>query len=238
MTEAQRAGFVTLPNAISLCRTIIAWIAIMFLWQCLESGDVNQAPFWLAVFVFAVALDALDGWLARSLNVESSVGSYVDIIADRLTEYPAWILLSHVDSSLRGLVLVIVARNLVIDGVKLESVRRGIVMESGVPKMSTFGELLVNHPVNKTAHNILKASAIVLGLAGMLHFPGLRFAAVVVLVVHTAFCLLRGLGSILELPSIWRATPQGRTNGAVGQYVFQCTVGLVVLIVILGGYLV
>jgi phosphatidylglycerophosphate synthase len=200
--DIQSSDVITAPNAISVFRTILAWVAIAALWQCIVTGARASAPFWLGLFVLAVALDALDGWLARRYDTASSIGSFVDILADRLTEYPGWILLGYAVPSLLLLVLVIVARNVLVDGVKLEAARKGITMKSGVPKMSAAGELIVNHPVCKTLHNVLKLTAIILGLAGVLFLPQLQIAAFIVLAIHTVFCILRGLGSVLELRSI------------------------------------
>lgn len=195
--------------------------------------------FWLAVFILSIALDALDGWLARKLGSSSSVGSFIDILADRLTEYPAWILLSYGNPSLRVIMLIIIARNLMVDMVKLEAVRRGIIMEAGVPKMSGFGEFVVNHPACKTAHNIFKLAAIVLSLAGAFYiWRPLQLAALAALLLHAVFCAVRGPGSILELRSIWRAARHDRTNEIVLRYAFQCGIGVLTLGVVLGSYLV
>lgn len=235
--NAQRPGLITLPNAISTGRAIIAWIAIASIWHCVANGLVASASFWLCMFVLAVALDALDGWVARKLGIKSSLGSYVDIFMDRLTEYPAWILLSYLDPSLRALIVIVVVRNILVDGVKFEAAYKGIAMEAGVPKMIAPAELLVNHPVSKTAYNVIKILAIVLSLGCMIFSKKLHLVAIVLLAAHTLFCALRGFGSILEMRSIWLTAPCRNTQRAIVRYIVQCTVGLIVLGVILGGYL-
>lgn len=222
-----------LPSAIGVARTALGWIAVLMLGRALDSGQTNVAILWFGVFVLAVALDALDGWVARRLKAASSLGSYIDILADRLTEYPAWLLLASAAPELGPFVAIIVVRNLLVDFVKFEATRRGIAMEAGVPEMHRVGEFLVNHPFCKTMHNVLKLVALFAGF-GYACFvtTWLMVAAMGALALHVSFCSARGLCSLVELRTIWRSKQGTRSAPDLWRYAFQVTIGVVAVLML------
>ena len=77
----------TLPNFITLFRMAIVPFMVL---------AINDKDFKLATWIFAVAglTDALDGWLARRLEVRSKIGAYLDPIADKLLLTAAYIMLA------------------------------------------------------------------------------------------------------------------------------------------------
>lgn len=64
-------------NLVSAIRLILAPAVV---WLLLD--DRGDAAF--LVFVVAALLDGVDGWLARSLNAVSVLGSYIDPLADKV----------------------------------------------------------------------------------------------------------------------------------------------------------
>ena len=77
----------TLPNGLSILRMgLVPWFVIALL-----QGRHGQA---LVVFLLAALTDALDGFLARSLDQASSLGAYLDPIADKLLIVSAFVLLA------------------------------------------------------------------------------------------------------------------------------------------------
>ncbi len=88
----------TIPNVISSIRIVtipvIVWLIIHF--------AEKYYPALIALFFFAIALDFLDGYLARKLCQESELGKMLDPIADKLmligvtialvikTDFPIW----------------------------------------------------------------------------------------------------------------------------------------------------
>jgi cardiolipin synthase len=77
----------TLPNFITLLR--MTMIPFMLL-------AVNAKDYRLALWIFVIAgfTDALDGWLARRMNMQSLIGAYLDPIADKLLLTVAYIALT------------------------------------------------------------------------------------------------------------------------------------------------
>ena len=83
----ERLRPLTLPNFITLLR--MTMIPFMLL-------AVNAKDYRLALWIFVIAgfTDALDGWLARRMNMQSLIGAYLDPIADKLLLTAAYIALT------------------------------------------------------------------------------------------------------------------------------------------------
>ena len=70
----------SLPNILTIAR-MAALVPIVFL---LIDGGPGARWAALAIFCVAAATDALDGWLARRLNIQSTLGRILDPIADKV----------------------------------------------------------------------------------------------------------------------------------------------------------
>jgi len=69
-----------LPNLLTVSRIAAIPMVVGFLY--LGSHDGNWVAFW--IYVYACVTDFFDGWLARTLNQQSSFGRFLDPIADKL----------------------------------------------------------------------------------------------------------------------------------------------------------
>lgn len=98
-----------LPNIITIAR--IALVPVMIL--LLKEQDYAAG---LIVFVIAGASDALDGYLAKRLNVQSRLGAILDPVADKLLLVSAYVMLTVLGHIPFWLVLVVVFRDLLIVG--------------------------------------------------------------------------------------------------------------------------
>ena len=76
------ASILCAPNLISIVR--ILFIPV-FVWLVLADGGVDGPLRWIAAatFVVAIATDALDGHLARSRNLVTDLGIFLDPVADK-----------------------------------------------------------------------------------------------------------------------------------------------------------
>ena len=99
----------SLPNYISvfrlLCVPLIIWLIL---------NGVYVAAFWL--FLVAGASDAIDGYLARKLDAQSSSGAYLDPIADKALLVGIYITLGYQAALPDWLVILVVFRDLLIVG--------------------------------------------------------------------------------------------------------------------------
>ena len=104
-----RVSLSHLPNIITLARIALVPVLILLL------KDQDYAA-GLIVFVIAGASDALDGYLAKRLNVQSRLGAILDPVADKLLLVSAYVMLTVLGHIPFWLVLVVVFRDLLIVG--------------------------------------------------------------------------------------------------------------------------
>jgi cardiolipin synthase (CMP-forming) len=96
-----------IPNFLSLLRIILVPVVVIFLIQ----GSYGKA-----LFTFAVAglTDALDGTLARLLNQQTVLGSYLDPIADKLLLTASFVTLSILGIIPSWLTVIVISRDFLI----------------------------------------------------------------------------------------------------------------------------
>lgn len=70
------------PNALSIARIFAAPVLVL-----LVIGDYERAFAWL--LVAALLTDAIDGWMARGLHLESRIGARLDSVGDSAIWYAA-----------------------------------------------------------------------------------------------------------------------------------------------------
>lgn len=75
-----------IPNILSLIRLLLVPV---FVWLFLTDRTVAAA----VIFIFSGITDVLDGYIARKYNVISDAGKILDPLADKLTQFSAFICL-------------------------------------------------------------------------------------------------------------------------------------------------
>lgn len=104
-----RAGLQHLPNLITLSRIALVPVLILLL----KDQDYASA---LLVFVVAGVSDALDGFLAKRLNVQTRIGGILDPAADKLLLVSAYVMLTILGQIPFWLMLTVAFRDLLIVG--------------------------------------------------------------------------------------------------------------------------
>ena len=101
------ASWVTLPNLLTLLRLALAPVVAM--------AVLSHRP-WIALALAAAAgaADGLDGWIARRWRQRSTLGAWLDPIADKILLASAWAALSLEGAAPGWLVAAILGRDLVI----------------------------------------------------------------------------------------------------------------------------
>jgi len=162
----------TIPNLITLARILSVPVMV---WA-IASGEMLFA-FWL--FVAAGASDAVDGFLAKRLNMATELGAYLDPLADKALlvsiyvtlgiseEIPRWLVP-------RWLVILVVSRDIMIVG--------AVILSWLVGKPIAVKPLFVSK-IN-TAAQIIFAGLVLAGLG--FHFD----AAVIVTIAMAAVAAL------------------------------------------------
>ncbi len=122
-----RREFLNLPNAITLAR--IALIPV-FLWFTYFESRVDS---FIAALVYAgtSATDFLDGWVARRKNLVTVIGKFLDPLADKLIVMAALVMLVHLGRVGAWVVIVIMAREFIVTGLRTIAMSEGLVIPAG-----------------------------------------------------------------------------------------------------------
>ena len=102
-----------LPNKLTVARVVLVPFFIFFL----LTDIVPKSSLWaLVVFALASITDALDGHIARSRNLVTNFGKFLDPLADKVLVISA--LVCFVEMGLAGAVpvIIIIAREFMVSG--------------------------------------------------------------------------------------------------------------------------
>jgi len=139
------------PNRLSILRVLCIPAIILLLY--LPAAWCRWAA--LGVFAFASATDFLDGYLARKNQWVTVFGKFIDPVADKLLVLSTLVMLSSLGQMPGWTVVLILARELSVDGLRLVAMSRGSVIAAGpLGKIKTTSQMLlillllaVNQPV-------------------------------------------------------------------------------------------
>jgi CDP-diacylglycerol--glycerol-3-phosphate 3-phosphatidyltransferase len=94
------------------------------------------------VFLLASATDALDGYIARSRNLITNFGKFMDPLADKLLVCSALIALVGMGRVPSWIVVVIIAREFIVTGFRLVAAERNVVIAAGFwGKLKTVAQM-------------------------------------------------------------------------------------------------
>ena len=115
-----------LPNKLTILRIVMVpfFIACFFLDRWLPWWNYLAA----AVFFVADKTDIVDGYLARTQNLVTNFGKFMDPIADKLLFCSAFILLTWLGWLSPVLCILFIAREIAISGFRLVCVQSGTVI--------------------------------------------------------------------------------------------------------------
>lgn len=118
-----------LPNKLTLFRVILILPFCFFL----MTDYVGEASKWIALGIFIVAslTDLLDGKIARKYNLVTNFGKFMDPLADKLLVCSAMIALIGLDKIPSWIVIIIIAREFIVQGLRLIAVEKGTVIAAG-----------------------------------------------------------------------------------------------------------
>ncbi len=168
-----------LANAFTMLRValvpVFAWLLVF--------REPSAPALAAAVFAFAAATDAVDGWVARRLRLVSGLGQTLDPIADKLLVGTALVALAADDRLPWWAVGVILVREFVVGvGLRIWLARRGRAMPSSrMGKAKTLTQipaviLLTSLPVgNALALGVLYLAVALTVISGYLYLS-LAFA--------------------------------------------------------------
>lgn len=174
----------------------------------------------LLLTVLVIAMDALDGWLARRLGVADELGAVLDIAGDRIVEHVFWIYFAVAGLVWAWVPLLVVTRSFAVDTVRSLALTRGRTpFGEKTMQRSALTRFLVSSRAMRSAYGVAKVLAFVLlGLAlvvakapwsiGSVGADWLERVTAGVVLAAVALNLVRGV------PVLWDSRPHLRRIGA------------------------
>ncbi len=118
-----------LPNRITIFRVFMIPLFVVLMMLQRIPGNEFYA---LAVYAIACISDALDGHIARKYNLITDFGKFMDPVADKLLVCSALICFVEQGLMPAWIALIIISRELIIDGFRLVAAGKGIVIAASI----------------------------------------------------------------------------------------------------------
>ena len=129
-----------LPNMITFGRIIVAPVLFVLL---LYSPGRLMSLLTALIFVIASITDFLDGYLARRMNLVTSLGKFLDPLADKLLVGVALIMMIPLGRVPPWVVAFIVGREILVTSLRMVAIREGVIIEaSRMGKFKTFFQIV------------------------------------------------------------------------------------------------
>jgi CDP-diacylglycerol---glycerol-3-phosphate 3-phosphatidyltransferase len=128
-----------LPDQLTLARVAaVPVVVLLFAW------DFDHHAYWAtALFVVAMATDWFDGRIARSRGRTSPLGSLLDPMADKVLVLSVLVMLVGAGVAPAWMVAAIVARELLVSGLRLAALERGVVLHArDLGKLKTWSQAI------------------------------------------------------------------------------------------------
>ncbi len=205
-----------MANLITLARFPLLFLYVAFLYY----GGFSLR-FWSALFIIVIiAMDSLDGIVARARGETSLLGSALDIATDRTLEIILWVVFAHL-----GLISIVVPLIVITRGTTVDAVR-AVGMSNGLPPFeqvkSPISRFLVASRFMRSSYGFLKGAAFTaLTLDLAFHTPGAPYPAfhptvhtiaLVLTWLAVAWCLLRGIPVLIESYTLLKNPPPAKTR--------------------------
>lgn len=213
-----------MANFLTILRVILAFVTLGLLF-CTPPGfqvtAVNQPGLYISaaiLTIIVIALDGLDGYVARKFNESSKLGSVLDILGDRIVENAYWIVFAVLGWVGAWLPIVVLSRGMITDSLRSIALAEGETAfgETSMIK-NKIGNFITASRFSRGAYGGAKALAFILMIVA--HIPNIieykpldieqwyMFSqaqptlvniALALSYIAVAFCIVRGIPVVLE----------------------------------------
>ena len=118
-----------LPNKLTVLRVILIIPVVFFL---LTDFGFTGKIIALVLFAAAAITDAFDGHIARSRNLVTTFGKFLDPLADKVLVLSALVCLMKIGYVGAVPVIIIMAREFMVSGLRLVTANEGVVVAAGI----------------------------------------------------------------------------------------------------------
>lgn len=144
-----------MANAITLSRLL--WLALAIMLLVPENATARLMAAGLIILV--IALDGIDGIVARAWDEVSDLGSVLDIAVDRVVEQTLWVVYAYLGLVPLWAPIIVVARGVMTDALRSYVLAKG---ETAFGMMqSKWGQILVSNRPMRAIYGVAKTVAFV-----------------------------------------------------------------------------
>lgn len=116
-----------LPNKLSIARAVCIPVIVTLLYFQQPACRIAAG----ILFILACLTDFLDGRIARKRGLVTDFGKFIDPVADKLLVLTTLIMLVHLRMMEAWIVILILCRELSVDGLRMVAVTKGRVIAAG-----------------------------------------------------------------------------------------------------------
>ncbi len=132
-----------LPNKLSMFRVVLVPVLVLFYYLFIQLGNELYLYFLAPIFIVASITDFLDGYIARSRNLVTVFGKFIDPLADKLIVMAALIVLNALGYIPIWVTIVILSREFIVTGIRLVAVGDGkVIAASKLGKYKTASTMV------------------------------------------------------------------------------------------------
>ena len=196
MASSLRRELTNLPNLVTMSRVVLIPFVLVFIDNFNPLRSFIASLLWL----LAAAGDALDGYLARSRGEVSTLGKFLDPLADKLLVTAVLVFLVELSRVPAWVVVVIIGRDLAVSGLRSIAAAQGMIISA-----SDSGKI-------KTALQLVSIMLLLIHfrypMLGTSKTVDYHLTGVVVLYVSTAVSLFSGAQYMRHFLSAALAQPR------------------------------
>lgn len=116
-----------LPNKLSIARAACIPVIVVLLYIRTPGCRIAAG----ILFILACLTDFLDGRIARKRNLVTDFGKFIDPVADKLLVLTVLIMLIHLGMMPAWVIIIVLCRELSVDGLRMVAVTQGKVIAAG-----------------------------------------------------------------------------------------------------------
>jgi len=192
-----------MANLITLVRFVLLFPLIVMAYIAPPEWQLIDAP----LLILIMALDGLDGYVARKRDEATVFGSIFDVAIDRVVEIVLWVVLADLDLVPVWVAILFIVRGSIVDSIRYAAISKG---ETAFGMMRTsWGRFIVAGPFMRAFYGVLKAGTFA-WIFFFQPFPALwpgpwaawagTIGALTDILIYlcVAICLVRGAPVIIE----------------------------------------
>lgn len=140
-----------MANWVTFGRFLLLFVLLAIVYSGMPALQLVNAP----LTIFIIALDGVDGWVARRFGEESLFGATFDIAIDRIVETVLWVVLAHLGFIGVWIPLLFIIRGNLVDAIRSKGAQSGTAAFDMM--QSPIGRFLVAGRFMRGFYAVLKA---------------------------------------------------------------------------------